>query len=181
MASFTWPAGIAIGDARIAPGEPITSDLMTDYRDRDDYIQVLFDNNGAIGHTHNGVGEGPNISAGAFDPTAAGAALVLGGGGELAVNVDGTTISSAGDQLSIVAGGIHQGHLATALSSCSGAGNHIMTGGPYCFYPQVRSAVTPNTVTSQIALAAATNDLYVTIIYLTGTSNVWAQWIYVGP
>jgi len=40
----TWPAGIEIGDSRIAAGEPITEDLMKDYRDRDDecldYIQA---------------------------------------------------------------------------------------------------------------------------------------------
>jgi len=61
MASFTWPAGIDITDGRIAPGEPVTSDLMTDYRDRDDYIQGLFDN--VTGHSHTAAaGAGPKIT-----------------------------------------------------------------------------------------------------------------------
>jgi hypothetical protein len=38
----TWPAGIVIADSRIAAGEPLTEDLMTDYRDRDDYLNDLY-------------------------------------------------------------------------------------------------------------------------------------------
>jgi len=34
----TWPGGINIIDATIAVGQPLTEDLMHDYRDRDDYL-----------------------------------------------------------------------------------------------------------------------------------------------
>lgn len=34
----TWPAAIEIADARLVPGQPVTQDLMTDYRDRDDLV-----------------------------------------------------------------------------------------------------------------------------------------------
>lgn len=71
MASFTWPAGIQIADGRIAPGEPITSDLMHDYRDRDDYLQGLFDN--VTGHSHTGAaGEGPMLTQAAIGGAAVG-------------------------------------------------------------------------------------------------------------
>lgn len=33
-----WPAGLDIADGSIAVGEPLTEDLMHDYRDRDNYL-----------------------------------------------------------------------------------------------------------------------------------------------
>ena len=83
MATFAWAAGLEIGDARIQPGEPITSDLMMDYRDRDEQLRDLFDDLGqpaSTGHNHDGAGYGAAVPSGGLWSTYA-AALTQGAGG----------------------------------------------------------------------------------------------------
>jgi len=133
MASFTWPAGIDITDGRIAPGEPVTSDLMTDYRDRDDYIQGLFDN--VTGHGHTGAaGDGPTLDASS-----------LGAG-----SVESQHLNLAGQEVSITAAKIGANGVETSFSLANLATD-------YAHYPRFR--LNSNTNVNGCASVFMSNDV----------------------
>lgn len=172
MASFTWPAGIAIGDARIAPGEPITSDLMTDYRDRDDYIQGLFDD--AAGHHHAGAGQGRPIQPGGLGANCVGNVQIA--NGEVIYGKLGPNAAHAAE---INANAVGVAEISfVAPGAVSGTGDHTMTGGTVCHYPQVKTGGA-GTIAAAIANAVA-SGAYVTNIYLNPSVSGSAQWWYVG-
>jgi len=62
--SYTFPAGMQIADARIAAGEPITQDLMHDFRDRDQDAADLALNGRMLLNIH---GDYYNETAGAME------------------------------------------------------------------------------------------------------------------
>lgn len=165
---------------------PLNQTLMDKLRGND------ADNHGKMdattGHKHTGAADDA-------PPVDKVAAVVAGDGlsetsGVLAVRVDGVGIEIGGDDiLNLKANGVRALEIANDAvgssqikyllpAAASGTGNHTMTGGTVCHYPQVKTGGA-GTITAQLANAAA-NTSYLTNIHLNVSISGSAQWWYVG-